>query len=185
MKKFVVVVLALLLASSGMVAQDPPPKAVEKYEKLFVIVHGMMVQVKKVCKTEECATIADEGTALIADARIKQKHGLLVSEERTQFHDKLDVVLMRMIDAVKSNAANKKDAKLNLQLPDGLSCQAKTKVKAIFYDQDRCDLCYEVFEQVMEICALYAAVSPDAAIICMGWATLNFGHCLKVYCGGT
>jgi hypothetical protein len=71
------------------------------------------------------------------------------------------------------------DAKL--KLPECPACQAKNVV----YDQDRCDLCYQVFENAAEICALYLGVCETCALICLSVATLQFGNCLKRFCGGT
>jgi len=138
-----------------------------------------MVQLKKVCKSEECSSLADEGVALVVDAQPKQQKGWLAEEERLDFHNKLDSLLTRTIAAIQSNRKTPDTAKL--KLPDGSACRAKNVV----FDEDRCDLCYQVFEQLAEICALYLGISPDAAVICMATATLHFGHCLKEYCGGT
>ncbi|MGC1559442.1 MAG: hypothetical protein WA820_06315 [Bradyrhizobium sp.] len=141
-----------------------------------------MVQLPRVCKTDECGSLATEGAALIADAQTKHQKGLLVDAERATFHDNLDSVLTRTIAAIRANRKTTTTAKV--KLPDGFTCPAQPKTKSVVFDQDRCDLCYEMFEQLAEICALYTIVSPDAALICLASATLQFGHCLKEFCGG-
>ena len=165
----------------------PPSKSAVQYQKLFTVMQGIMVQLKKACKTEECASLATEGAAIVTDAQPKQQKGWLVEEDRLVFHDKLDSLLTRVRNAVLANSAAKKNPEVaKLKIPEGLACHApKPGTKMVVYDEDRCDLCYQVFEQLAEICALYLGISPDAAVICMATATLQFGHCLKEYCGGT
>jgi hypothetical protein len=179
------------LAYAGQTTQTPPAvKSAVQYQKLFAVTSGIMVQFPKVCKTDECGSLATEGAALIADAQTKHQKGLLVDAERATFHDNLDSVLTRTIAAIRANRNATTTAKV--KLPDGLTCPAvgvlvertQSKTKSVVFDQDRCDLCYEVFEQLAEICALYTIVSPDAALICLASATLQFGHCLKEFCGG-
>jgi hypothetical protein len=93
-------------------------------------------------------------------------HGFL---DRLVFHDKLDSLLTRVRNAVLTNSAAKKNPEVaKLKIPEGLACRApRPGTKMVVYDQDRCDLCYQVFEQLAEICALYLGISPDAAVICM------------------
>jgi hypothetical protein len=171
------------LAYAGQTTQTlPAVKSTVQYQKLFAVTSGIMVQLPKVCKTDECGSLATEGAALIADAQTKHQKGLLVDAERATFHDNLDSVLTRTIAAIRANRNTTTTA--TVKLPDGLTCPAQSKTKSVVFDQDRCELCYEVFEQLAEICALYTIVSPDAALICLASATLQFGHCLKEFCGG-
>jgi hypothetical protein len=150
----------------------------EQYTKLLTVVERVMVQLKKTCNTEQCAALSQEGVALVADAQPKQQKGWLVEEERLDFHNQLDSLLTRTIAAIQSSKKTPDTTKL--KLPDGYACRAKNVV----FDEDRCDLCYQVFETAAEICALYLGVCETCSLICLSVATLQFGHCLKQFCGG-
>jgi hypothetical protein len=181
-------VAAILLSFSLLTSQmsfaqtaAPAPKLTrtEQYQKLMTVTNRIMVQLKKTCKTEQCAALSDEGVALVADAQPKAAKGWLVEEERLDFHNKLDSLFTRVIAAIQASKKTPETSKL--KLPDGAACRAKNVV----FDQDRCDQCYEVFETLAEICALYLGICETCALICLSTATLQFGHCLKEFCGGT
>jgi hypothetical protein len=177
----IAICLSVFLFSSQLAfAQTAPaPKVTraEQYTKLLTVVERIIVQLKKTCTTEQCAALSQEGVALIADAQPKQQKGWLVEEERLDFHSKLDSLLTRAIAAIQSR---KTPDTANLKLPNGSACRAKNVV----FDEDRCDLCYQVFEAAAEICALYLGVCETCSLICLSVATLQFGHCLKEFCGG-
>jgi hypothetical protein len=165
--------LVLLLASSGIVAQETPAeKLAVRYQKLFAATSGIMVQVKQTCKTEECQKITEEGLALIVDAQDKYKKGELVGEEREQFHKHLESVLMRSINALKAKSAKAS----SISVP---SCPADRLKNVQTTD---CEFCDEVFHELVEICALYLVVNPDAALICFAAATLGYARCLHNSC---
>jgi hypothetical protein len=170
---------ALLNSQIAFAQSAPAPKVTraEQYSKLLTVVSRIMVQLKKTCTTEQCAALSEEGVALVADGQPKAAKGWLIEEERLNFHDKLESLLTRTIAAIQSR---KTAETAKLRLPDGSTCRAKNVV----FDQDRCDLCYEVFEQAAEICALYLGVCETCSLICLSVATLQFGHCLKEFCGG-
>jgi hypothetical protein len=172
--------VSLLTSQMAFAQTAPAPKLTrtEQYQKLMTVVSRIMVQLKKTCKTDQCAALSDEGLALIADAQPKAAKGWLVEDERLDFHNKLDSLLTRTIAAIQASKKTQDTAKL--KLPDCAACRAKNVV----FDQDRCDLCYEVFEQLAEICALYLGICETCALICLSTATLQFGHCLKEFCGG-
>jgi hypothetical protein len=181
-------VAAILLSFSLLTSQmsfaqtaAPAPKLTrtEQYQKLMTVTNRIMVQLKKTCKTEQCAALSDEGLALVADAQPKAAKGWLAEEERLDFHNRLDSLLTRVIAAIQASKKTPDTSKL--KLPDGAACRAKNVV----FDQDRCDQCYEVFETLAEICALYLGICETCALICLSTATLQFGHCLKEFCGGT
>jgi hypothetical protein len=180
-------VMSILLSFSLLTFQfafaqtAPAPKVTrtEQYQKLLTVTANIMLQLKKTCKTDECAALSEEGLALVADAQPKAAKSWLVEEERLDFHTKLDSLLTRTIAAIQASKKTPDTAKL--KLPDCPACRAKNVV----YDQDRCDQCYEVFEQLAEICALYLGICETCALICLSAATLQFGNCLKRFCGGT
>jgi hypothetical protein len=181
-------VAAILLSFSLLTSQmsfaqtaAPAPKLTrtEQYQKLMTVTNRIMVQLKKTCKTEQCAALSDEGLALVADAQPKAAKGWLAEEERLDFHNRLDSLLTRVIAAIQASKKTPDTSKL--KLPDGAACRAKNVV----FDQDRCDQGYEVFETLAEICALYLGICETCALICLSTATLQFGHCLKEFCGGT
>jgi hypothetical protein len=172
----------------GQAAASPPQKATPEvqYHRLFKAVNLLVVRLKDVCKTEECAALVTEGTALIADAQEKQKKGSLVNDERQQFHKNLDSLLIRVKTALVAVDAKQDNGAARLQIPQGLACPAgKPGVKTIVYDQDRCDLCYQVFETAAEICALYLGICETCSLICLSVAILQFGHCIQEFCNGT
>jgi hypothetical protein len=178
-----------LLTSQLAFAQTaPPPKATpqEQYQRLLVAVSIIMAHMKQSCKSEACVALIAEGTPFVADAQEKNKKGLLVDEERTEFHKKLNSFLTRTREALQVEAT-KEDPKgtTKLQIPEGLSCPAgKPGLKTVVYDQDRCDLCYQVFEQAFSICTLYLGICQTCALICMSVATLQFGNCIERFCDG-
>jgi hypothetical protein len=88
--------------------------------------------------------------------------------------------MQRTITAIQASKKRPDSAKLKLPF-DCPACQAKNVV----YDQDRCDQCWAVFEQLAEICALYLGLCETCALICLSTATLQFGNCLERFCGGT
>jgi hypothetical protein len=172
--------VSLLTSQMAFAQTVPAPKMTrqEQYAKLLTVTGRIMVQLKKTCKTDQCAALSEEGFALVADGQPKAAKGWLIEEERLDFHNKLDSLLTRTIVAIQASKKTPDSAKL--KLPDCATCRAK----AVVYDQDRCDLCYEVFEQLAEICALYLGICETCALICLSTATLQFGHCLKEFCGG-
>jgi hypothetical protein len=84
-----------LLTSQMAVGQTTTPKPqlapqeirAQQYQKLFTVVGGLLVEIKKNCKTEACQQTADDGLALIADAQEKQKNGQLseIESNRKEF----------------------------------------------------------------------------------------------------
>jgi hypothetical protein len=171
-----------------------------QYQKLFAVTNGLLTQIKKNCKTEACTQAAEDGLALITDAQEKQKNGQLseVESNRKEFHQKLDAILTKahsalMEDAAAKRAARKGSAKLNLpELPScpvpSTTAAKKTDGKVVGVglrggDPEMCQACQDTFETLAEICALYAFVNPDAALICLAAATLGFARCVSDWCG--
>jgi hypothetical protein len=44
-------------------------------------------------------------------------------------------------------------------------------------------MCLETLHDLAEICALYAFVDPDAALICLAAAALGYARCVEYRCG--
>lgn len=180
---------------------NPTPKAVRaaQYQKLFLLVNGFPAQLNKNCKTPACAQSATDGLALITDAQDKLQNEQFLDNEpiRKEFHQKLEGVLTRARTALIENADTKRAAtKSSKKLPELPSCPVPTRaattakkngrvVLANLPDPYMCNECWEAFEVLAEICALYTIVSPDAALICLASATIGFARCIQDWCGDT
>jgi hypothetical protein len=174
------ILLTFSLLTSQLALAAPPSKAAPElqYHRLFAVTNVIMVHMKKICKTDECTSLANEGLVLVADAQEKQKHGSLVGEERERFHQNLTSVLTR----VRATLVNIQEKDHVAKLPE---CPTCSNIKPVVFDEDRCDLCYETFEHLVEICALYLGICETCALICMSTAALQFGNCIRRFCDGT
>jgi hypothetical protein len=143
--------VSLLTSQLAFAQTAPPPQKATpevQYQRLFKAVNLLVKRLKDVCKTEECAALVTEETALIADAQEKQKKGSLVNDERIQFHKNLDSLLIRVKTALVAVDAERDNGAARLRIPQRPAHSAgKPGVKTIVYDQDRCDLCYQVLKR--------------------------------------
>lgn len=175
--------IALFLFTSVVQAQPSKETINQNYQKLFTIAGGFFEKLPKTCKTEACATLAANGAKVIAEGQDKHARGVLVAEDRAAWHAKLESSLHASIVELQTDILRKRGGKT---VPTAAFIRPPCVKSANLPDQ--CGLCYDVLEQVAEICALYAFVSPEAAghgaLICLGWAALNFGGCVNNYCGG-
>lgn len=190
-----------LLTSQMAFAQTPNPTPKQlraaQYQKLFLLVNGFLAQVNKNCKTPACAQAAEDGLALITDAQDKLQEGQFLEDESTrkQFHQKLEGALTRARTALIEDAdAKRATTKSSKNLPEVPSCPVPTRaattkngrvVLANLPDPYMCNECWEAFEVLAEICALYTIVSPEAALICLASATIGFARCIEDWCGDT
>jgi hypothetical protein len=150
----------------------------EQYAKLLGITDALMIGLKRVCKSDTCTALAAEGTALVAEARPKAaKNWFGYEQDLPTFHEQLTSVLTRMIAAIQANHYQKTN------LPDCPTCQtAKIQTAAYLPDPELCQMCYDTFETLAEICALYLGICESCALICLATASLQFAHCIREFC---
>jgi hypothetical protein len=185
-KLVVAVLLSFSLLTSQMAfgqaqKQSTPATRAAQYQKLFLLMNGLMAQVKKQCKSTACTETASEGLALIADAQEKQNNGLLSENEtnRKAFHAKLEKVLLGIHTALMDNAQAKRHP--NSSKFTSPFCPAK--VVPVQDPVEMCALCDQTLETLSEICGLYAFVNPDAALICLAAAAIGYARCVEDWCG--
>jgi hypothetical protein len=165
---------------------EPPKKLTlaEQYGKLLDITAGVMTKLREVCKTDECAALSTEGLALTTEARPKvAKDWAGYEQDMASFHARHASVMRRTIAVLQANRPTTTSERMKFSgpLPDA-DVFRKARLKNAYFDEYRCGLCYDVLEQTAEICALYAFVSPEAALICLAVSGLQFGGCLNGYC---
>jgi hypothetical protein len=169
-------------------SQNPPPQSQEeiakdKYQKLFSITNAWVVQAGKVCKTDACATLVPDTLKMLSDAKDKFDKKQFFENDRIEFHKKhLTNVTAIRNEMVQQMLAKHPEvaAAASLKPPD---VPALCRV-GYYPSPDSCQICYDIFENLAEICALYAFVSPEASLICLAAATLGFGRCVLDNCQG-
>jgi hypothetical protein len=178
MKLTVLLLCFCSLASTPVFAQSPP-RHVGRNSKLIAVHQAMMLQVKSFCSTEECTKLLDEGSKLISDAQTKLGQHAMTGEDAKQFHA-----------ALKANIRALQAAIMN-QMPSSDVQKAKDSVSrngnpARFVHtqigSQQCTECDSVYKAAVAICALYTIVSPAAAALCIGAASIGYINCLDDYC---
>jgi hypothetical protein len=185
MKPKLIVAVAMMLlcfcglASTPVFAQSPQRHAVGRNEKLIAMHQALMLQVKSFCSTEECAKLLDEGSKLTSDAKTKLGQHAMTGEDVKQFHAALKAHIRALQLAIMN------------QLPSGDVQKAKDSVSrngnpARFVHaqigSQQCTECDSVYKASLAICALYTIVSPAAAALCIGAASIGYINCLDDYC---
>lgn len=176
--RVVVLLIAVLgVAHSAPIALAQSAKEVRdhNYAKLFSVSNGFFAELPNVCKSDACALIAADGNKIVSDGADKYGRGALVDTERIAFHKNLEAALQRGITELQ-----------RLPKSTATSAELRPHAKCLTVDgateTTACSACYDTYEVLAEICALYAFVSPSAALICLGAATVGFGRCVLDYC---
>lgn len=193
------VALSLVFSQSVVAQEREPQKKVRnparEYGKFLHKTNSFMVQVKAVCKTEECTSLSNQGSKLIADAMDKRHNHLLIEEEKNKFHAALKTHLFKIVTALQGQEAQRQVAAkqqgqaaaarmLNQKLLASRPCPTIKKIQSGIDTSQECELCSQVYEQAAGICSLYSGWSNGAALICLGVATIAWLNCKDRWCGG-
>jgi hypothetical protein len=182
MKLTVAVMMMMLLcfcglASTPVFAQSPPRHTVGRNTKLITVHQAMMLQVQSFCSTEECTKLLDEGSKLISDTKTKLGQRTMTEEDAKQFHAALKANIRALQVAIMNQMSS--------EVPKTKDSVSRNGNPARFHAQigsQQCSECDSVYKAALAICSLYIIISPPAAALCVGAASIGYINCLDDYC---
>lgn len=176
----------LIFALFAIPARSQTETQKARYQKLLNISNSVAVQAKRMCKTDECKAQADALSKVLADGQGRLNNHEMVGDVRTKFSTDFETNMNALLLQLRKQQSGKVDptaAKYEDQIHTLLAKQKEGCRAPLFKSvesQAECNqLCDDVLEQLVEICGLYAFVSPEAAIICIGAAAIGYGSCLN------
>jgi len=191
-----VVLLALSLLPTGQIASAQSTTTKQQHqpiELLLATTAAMLPVIQNNCRTKECADLAGQAITLVTNAQQDDANGILVGDRAKTFLQSLHDVYGQLITSMKNSLTPAEQQQLksckgcnqsgqNSEDNYGVRPAVLTKdsgARLVLAQYNSCQLCQQVYQDAVEICAAYGIVCPPCVAICISVATSEYIACLE------